>query len=319
VYLLRVTTFFRRRLHLVSLMLGLAACTERPAPATGELTVFAAGSLVRPLTNALDSIAASGGPRVRLEIMGSREIVRAVTALGRVPDLIVTADADELERTLLPSHVAVVTTFAHNRVVLAVSPRTALRDSITPENWAAVAASGKLRIARTDPGRAPLGYRTQLVWKLAERELQRPGLAAALAAASPPSLMRGNEADLAALLTSGDADAAWCYESLARGLNLKYVTLGDHIDLGTLADSLFYLRAAVRVSGEQPSDSVIVAGTPIRYAIAVLTNGGDVVGSTVLRERLLDATSTRIMRRFGLDVLETPQETTLSTKLRIAP
>ncbi len=304
-------------LRLAALLLPLAAgfigCARGESPRT-ETTVFAAGSLARPLRAALDSIADSGGTAVRLEIMGSREMLRAVTSLGRTPDLIVSADADELEATLMPAWVSSSTTFAANRVVLALSPKRAVSDSLTAVNWADIAASGTIRIARADPARAPLGYRTQMVWQLAERALARPGLAAKLAAASPEALMRGNESDLAALLESGDADAAWCYESLARSLKLPYVRIGDAVDLGSAADSATYRLASVRIAGNTPGDSVTVVGTPIRYAIAVLKNGQDVIGATVLRERLLDSVSVRIMRRIGLDVLDPPRVVTTVTR-----
>ena len=276
--------------------------------------MFAAGSLARPLRAALDSIAESGGATVRLEIMGSREMLRAVTSLDRTPDLIVSADADELEQTLIPAYVTSSTTFASNRVVLALSPRRAVSDSVTPVNWADVAGSGTIRIARADPARAPLGYRTQMVWQLAERALARPGLAARLAAASPEALMRGNESDLAALLESGDADAAWCYESLARSLRIPYVRIGDAVDLGSVADSAIYRLATVRIAGDRPGDSITVAGTPIRYAIAVLKNSRDVIGATMLRTRLLDSVSVRVMRRIGLDVLDAPRVVTTAAR-----
>ena len=307
----------RPHLRLIAVVLPviatLTACA-RGEPARGETTVFAAGSLARPLRAALDSIAESDGSTVRLEIMGSREILRAVTSLGRTPDLIVSADADELEQTLIPAYVTSSTTFASNRVVLALSPRRAVSDSVTPVNWADVAGSGTIRIARADPARAPLGYRTQMVWQLAERALARPGLAARLAAASPEALMRGNESDLAALLESGDADAAWCYESLARSLKIPYVRIGDAVDLGAVADSAIYRLATVRIAGDKPGDSITVVGTPIRYAIAVLTNGRDVIGATMLRTRLLDSVSVRVMRRIGLDVLDAPRMVTTAAR-----
>jgi tungstate ABC transporter binding protein WtpA len=167
---------------LLALLVMLAGCARGDAP-RAEMTVFAAGSLARPLRAALDSISAAGGATVRLEIMGSRELLRAVTSLGRTPDLIVSADAEELEQALIPTFVASSTTFATNRVVLALSPKSALSPKLTAMNWADIVAGGSLRIARADPARAPLGYRTQLVWQLAERALVRPGLAARLAAA----------------------------------------------------------------------------------------------------------------------------------------
>lgn len=306
---MRRTSVAHLRLASVLLLAFGAGCAPKDA-ARSETTIFAAGSLARPLRAALDSIEASGGGTVRLEIMGSRELLRAITSLGRTPDLVVSADADELEAVLIPSWVSSSTVFARNRVVLALSPKRAISDTVTTINWADVASSGALRIARADPGRAPLGFRTQMVWQLAESSLQRPGLAARLAAASPQELVRGNESDLAALLESGDADAAWCYESLARSLNVPYVRIGDAVDLGSDADSVSYRSASVRIPGATPGDSITVTGTPIRYAIAVLTKAPDVIGATMLRERLLDSASVRIMRRIGLDVLEKPRVVT---------
>ena len=292
---------------------ALVGCGRETRTADPPLVVFAAGSLARPLRAALDTIQRDGGPSVVLEIMGSRELLRAVTSLGRSPDLIVTADADEMERLLFPAFISSSTTFARNRVVLALGPRAPGADTITSANWAVVVASGALRVGRADPGRAPLGYRTQHVWQLAEYELQRPGLAQKLATAAPAALVRGNEADLAALLESDNADAAWCYESLARAMKLRYVTLGHAIDLGSTADSIGYRRASVLISGAAPGDSVPVRGSPIRYGIAVVNRGLDPVGASVLRERLLDATSRRVMRQAGLDVLDTPIVTTATT------
>lgn len=294
----------------------LGGCGRGTPPAETPLVVFAAGSLARPLKAALDSIAASGGPAARVELMGSREMIRAVTSLSRTADLLVSADADELEAVLIPAHVTAATTFARNRVVLAISRRLAGGDTITTANWADVVASGRLTVGRTDPVRAPLGYRTQMVWMLSEFELHRRGLSAQLAAASPPALLRGNESDLAALLESGDADAVWCYESLARALHLHYVTLGDRIDLGAEDQADYYHAVKVRVPGAEPGDTVEVAGSPIRYSIAVTNTSAEPVRAVLLRDRLLDATSRRIMRRAGLDVLDSVRVTTAGSRIR---
>lgn len=308
-----------RRIVTSVLLVGAWGCGPRDVSSDRQLTVFAAGSLARPLREALDSIAMAGGPSVRMEVMGSRDLLRSVIALRRTPDLIVTADADELERLLIPQYVTSATTFARNRVVLALSRRVATTDTVTTANWADVVSSGTMRVARADPARAPLGYRTQMVWELAELELERPGLAARLAAASPASLLRGNESDLAALLESGDADAAWCYESLARALELPYVRIGDRLDFGTDSDSTSYRRASVAITGEMPGEPITIRGMPIRYAMAAVTNGPDVIGATVLAARLLDSTSVRIMRRAGLDVLGTPRVVTITSRITLPP
>jgi hypothetical protein len=75
----------------------------------------------------------------------------------------------------------------------------------------------------------------------------------------------------------------------------------------------------VRIAGDRPGDSVTVTGTPIRYAIAVLNNGPHVIAATTLRERLLDTVSVRIMRRIGLDVLDTPRVVTSAPSLSMPP
>ena len=307
--------FFR----FVAPLLVLAACDSGPKVPVPMLTVLAAGSLARPLRAALDTIAATGGPTVQMEVMGSREMLRAMTMLGRTPDLLVTADADELEQILIPSYVSSSTTFARNRVVLALSAKSAKAAGVTTENWMELVGGGTLRIARTDPKRAPLGYRTQLVWRLAEIESQRAGLAAKLAASSPDALMRGNEADLATLLESGDVDAAWCYESLAKSMNLKFVRVGDRIDLGSEAELASYRRALIRTAGATTEDTVMIAGSPIRYSIALVSNSADAVGSALLRDRLLDSVSKRVMRRVGLDVSDSVRVVTASSNDRQMP
>ncbi len=295
---------FRALALLLLPFVGLTACGPERAASVTTLTVLAAGSLARPLRAALDTIAATGGPRVRLEIMGSREMIRAVTSLGRTPDLLVTADADELEQALMPAFVSQSTTFARNRIVLALSPTSDKAAAVTSTNWIDMVAGGTLAVARADPKRAPLGYRTQLVWQLAEIETRRAGLAGRLAAASPDALLRGSEADLAALLESGNADAAWCYESLARSLHLTFIRIGDRIDLGSDAEAAAYRRAAIRVVGAATDDSSVVTGAPIRYSIAMPAQAVHGADAASLRERLLDGTSRRIMRRIGLDVLD---------------
>ncbi|MDZ7629995.1 MAG: extracellular solute-binding protein [Gemmatimonadaceae bacterium] len=309
----------RTVVHALAVLGVIVGCDARPTVTAPTLTVFAAGSLARPLRAALDSIVVSGGPRVQLEVMGSREMLRAVTSLGRTPDLLVTADADELEAQLMPTHVSRSTTFARNRVVLALSPRSPRAAGITTANWTERLSEPLLRVARADPRRAPLGYRTQLVWRLAEIETSRAGLAGRLAASAPAALLRGNEADLAALLETGNADAAWCYESLARAMNLSFIRLGDRIDLGSVPDSAAYRRASVRIAGALTEDSTTVTGAPIRYAMAVVRNGAHVSVAQQLQDRLLDAASRRIMRRMGLDVLDTVAVHSVTANMRSVP
>jgi molybdate/tungstate transport system substrate-binding protein len=89
-----------------------------------------------------------------------------------------------------------------------------------------------VEVGRTDPSLAPAGYRTLLMFQLAERYYKRPGLAAALLKHAPDGNVRPNAAELAALLASGDLDYIYDYQSVAESNGFRYLILPNAIDLG---------------------------------------------------------------------------------------
>ena len=295
----------------------LAGCGWREGSTPPPVTVFAAGSLARPLRAVADAVERRTGTRLQLEFMGSLDAIRAVRELGRTPDLVILADAEALEQGLVPSHAAWSATVARNRVVLALAPGLAAERRPGAADWARRLAQGGYRIARADPARAPLGYRTFLVWQLAERATGVPGLARALAAQSPEALVRPSEADLAALLESGQADAAWCYESLARAMRLDFVPLGDAVDLGSVRDSATYALATARVPGATPAESVTVRGAPIRYGATIPRAASRPREARAVLAALHDPGVMAAMREEGLELLPawtlagTPDDTAL--------
>ncbi|GAI80720.1 unnamed protein product, partial [marine sediment metagenome] len=66
---------------------------------------------------------------------------------------------------------------------------------------------------RSDPNQDPCGYRTLMVWQLAEDYYNAPGLYDKLHGAAG-ELIRPKEVDLIALLESGDLDYAFEYSSV---------------------------------------------------------------------------------------------------------
>jgi molybdate/tungstate transport system substrate-binding protein len=140
--------------------LALALVTGCSAsPREEPLTVFAAGSLARPLKAALDSFVIETGATYSLETAGSLELARRVTELGRMPDVIALADEEVFTKLLMPTPIDWYARFARNRVVLAVSPRSAAGQRLTRDNWAQQIATSELAIGRSDPDLDPAGYR----------------------------------------------------------------------------------------------------------------------------------------------------------------
>jgi molybdate/tungstate transport system substrate-binding protein len=294
-----------RTLLLVASLLALTACRSR-APADGPLVVFNAGSLARPLRAALDTFARRERVRVEQESAGSLESARKLTELGKIPDLIALADADVFPGYLVPTHVDAYVRFARNRMVLAYTPRSLHADSITSANWWEVLQRPGVEVGRADPDRDPNGYRTLMVWQLAERATGIAGLAARLAAAAPPRNVRPKEADLIGLLEAGEFDYIWSYESIARSLGLRWVTLGDSMDLAEPSLAAFYGEASVAVRGASAGGSVTFRGQPIVYALAVPRNAPHPALAARFAAFLLGDEGRAILRREGLDALDEP-------------
>ena len=245
------------------------ACSGDTPAAEGPLVVFTAGSLARPMRTALDSFASQTGVRYELESAGSLETARKLTELGKTPDVIALADEDVFPKVLIPAHVSWYVRFAENRIVLAYTDRSRHAADIDTTNWWQILHSPGMEIGRSNPDLDPSGYRTLMVFQLAERHYGAAGLAKSLEKAAHPRNMRPKEIELVALLASGDLDYAWFYESMARASGVRYVQLPPAIDLGSADLGATYAEASVRVVGASARDTVTMTGAPIRYAFSI--------------------------------------------------
>jgi molybdate/tungstate transport system substrate-binding protein len=291
-----------RTLAITSLA-ALVGCAAESAG--GTLVVFNAGSLARPMRAALDTFAAREGVRVEQESAGSLESARKLTELGKIPDLIALADAEVFPGYLMPSHVESYVRFARNRMVLAYTERSRFADEITSRNWWDVLQRPGVEVGRSDPELDPNGYRTLMVWQLTERANGAPGLAARLEATAPPRNVRPKEADLVGLLEAGEFDYIWSYESMARALGFRWVALGDSVDLAESALAGFYDHAVVTVRGAAGGSRVTFRGQPIVYAFAVPRDAPHPARGERFANFLLSEEGRRILRREGLDALDT--------------
>ena len=299
-----------RSVALAAMLVGasvLAAASCAPRASDGPLVVFNAGSLARPLRAALDTFARRERIRVEQESAGSLETARKLTELGKTPDLIALADAAIFPGYLVPGKLEGYVEFARNRMVLAYTPRSRFADEITPDNWWRIALRPGVEIGRSDPQLDPNGYRTLLVWQLAERHYAEPGLAGRLAAASPARNMRPKEADLVGLLQAGEFDYIWSYESLARSLGLQYVRLAESIDLASPDSADAYAVATVTVRGGSVGDSVTFRGAPIVYAFGIPRDAPHAALAERFAAFLLSADGRAVLRREGLDALDAPR------------
>ena len=300
------------RLMIVTAAIGIAACdapdAERAARgvagAEGILVVFNAGSLAHPLRVALDSFARREGITLAQESAGSLETARKITELQRIPDIVALADEEIFPRLLMPAHVGWYARFARNRLVLAYTDRSRYAEAISPDNWVSVLERPGVQVGRADPDLDPAGYRTLLLFQLAERHYGEPGLADRLLATAPQRNVRPKEVELTGLLQAGELDYVWTYESVAQSAGLRHLRLPDRIDLGSSTDSAFYAGASVRVAGRAPGDTMELRGRPIAYALSVPVNAPHPAIAARAAAFLLSPEGATLMRSARLDILE---------------
>ena len=297
---------FPVRVALLAVAMGAACVGGAERADEGPLVVFNAGSLARPIRAALDTFARREGVRIAQESAGSLESARKLTELGSIPDLIALADAEVFPRYLMPVHLDGYVEFARNRMVLAFTDRSRFAAAITPANWWRIVLRNDVEVGRSDPDLDPNGYRTLLVWQLSERHYGERGLAARLAAASPPRNVRPKEADLVGLLQAGEFDYIWSYESMARAIGLRYLTLPAEVDLSSLDLADSYAVAQVTVRGARMGERVTFRGAPIVYGLGVPRGAPHRALGERFGAFLLSSEGREILRREGLDALEVP-------------
>lgn len=232
--------------------------------ATTSATALVAGSLLE---------LAAQIPGASVEAHGSVAVRRLVLDGLREPDVIAVADP-----RLLGGLVDRASLFASNAVVLAYHPNSSYAASLE-DDWRSALLAEDLRLGRTDPKKDPLGYRTVMALRLAER---RSGLEASSVLDDSRVFL---ETDLLNALEGGRLDAAFTYRNMAVGRDLPHVTLPAAIDFSDPARAATYRTVSVDLGGTK------VHGTPIRYAAAPLTDEGTAWAERLVsgREQLQEA------------------------------
>lgn len=291
----------------------LTAAASRPlqaqTPATGPLVVFNAGSLAKPFSDLLRAFKEKNpGVLPAQENSGSLEAARKLTDLGKIPDVIGVADYGVIPKLLIPAHAGWYANFARNAMVLIHTDQSAGAAEINGQNWWQVLLRPGIRAGRSDPALDPNGYRTLMVFQLAEKFYQQPGLADRLLRAFPPKYMRPKEADLTALVQAGELDYSWSYASIAKTAKLPYVDLPDEVDLSNpeLADS--YAQAKVRLPGPSRAgkDSVEFRGEPIVYGLTIPRTAPHPRTAQAFVRFIFSPEGQAILRADGFTVLDKP-------------
>lgn len=288
---------------------------ERETPGTigcgsrsERLIVFHAGSLAVPFKQ-IEEEFEKIYPQVdvQLEAGGSRICARKVTELHRAADVLALADYRIIEELLMPDYADWYVRFARNQMVLAFTRRSKYAQEIDSQNWHEVLTRPGVQYGHSEPNSDPCGYRTILVWQLAEKYYGQPGLFSRLKDCCPKRNIRPRSVELIALLEAGELDYAFEYESVATQRKLRFIELPREIDLSSVEFKDFYKEAFVRLSGKEPGSWVIRRGWPIAYGLIIPKRAPNFEMAIKLVEFLLGPRGQKILAESGQPPIIPPE------------
>lgn len=228
--------------------LAVAGCTSGRS-----LEVMYAASLVKEMEQKIiPEFEKRYGYDVISEAKGSVAIVELVRDALRTPDVVISAD-HELLKELMPKIIDRYYMFASNSIVV-----SGKKD--VPENWVEAILNGEVTAGMSDPAVDPLGYRTLIVFRLAELFYGFEFYDEIVDKVKIFAL----ETDLSANLSVGTVDIGFLYRNMAVNHGLEFVDLPDEVNLGNPDFNELYSRAVVRVGNR------VYRGKAIAYGIAGL-------------------------------------------------
>lgn len=267
---------------------------------SGEVIVFHAGSLSIPFSEIEKAFEAKyPGTDVIREAAGSRTTARKVTDLDRPADVIGSADYTVIESLMIPEHTGWYLNFATNEMAIMYTENSTGKDEINSENWYEVLLRDDVEYGHSEPNADPCGYRSQLVWKLAELHYNETDLYQKLRKGCPAKNVRPKETDLLALLEVGELDYIFIYRSVAQQHGMPFVILPDKINLKTNEYSDFYTNAEFDISGKVPGETITKIGKPMVYGVTIPNNTPNRKGAEAFVKFLVGPEGQKIMENNG--------------------
>jgi len=268
----RIIVFTLALLLILSQVAGCAEPATTGEELSGTLPIFHAGSLTIPFAQISEDFNKLH-PEVEIlaEGAGSATTIRKVTELDKECGVIASADYLLIPELMFTEYADWYIIFASNQMCLAYTDQSQFADEIDGDNWYEILQREGITYGRSDPDQDPCGYRTLMVWQLAEDHYNQSGLYDNLYEAEG-DLMRPKSVELIALLESGDLDYAFEYSSVAKQHNLKYIELPAEINLSDVDFEDFYAQAEVEIAGKEPGEKVVMIGKPIVYGVTIPKN-----------------------------------------------
>jgi len=244
--------------------------------------------------------------KVISESSGSILAVRKVTELNKKADLILVADETLIKNMLIPRYADWYIRFYKDSIVLAFTEKSKYTNEIDAKNWYNVLLRKDVRFGYANPLLAPIGYKTLLLWKLADlyyKDRPQEGIYAMLKKSCPAENVLPDVAELLSPLESLSLDYAFVYESTAKQHNLKYIQLPKEINLGSPELAETYNKAEIEIERKKGVKEKI-KGVPITFALTILKDADDFPGAIKFVNLLLGPEGKRILKENDQELMQ---------------
>lgn len=271
--------------------------------ADNELTIFHAGSLSVPFRQISDLFEKQHpGIVIKAEASGSRNAARKICDLKRQCDIMASADYKVVSSLLIPDFADFNICFASNEMVIAYTDLSKFSDRVNQGNWFRILLEDSVNFGRSDPDIDPCGYRTLMLFQLAEKFYGVPDLAQSLQ--KKDRFIRPKETDLLALLEAGEIDYLFIYRSVAVQHGLGMIPLPNEINLKSQALADIYKTAVVKLSGKKPGTFIRRNGEAMMYSVTIPRRAPNAEAARQWVGLLLGEDGRRIMEANGQPCLK---------------
>ncbi|WP_031515745.1 extracellular solute-binding protein [Desulfofalx alkaliphila] len=265
-----------------------------------SLRILHAGALRMPITQCAKLLKNTyPGLNIILEGHGSRACAKQV-AHGKKVDVLALADPMLFEELLVPKYVDKYYIFANDQIVLAYNKLSGESGAINADNWYHILLKDNITFGRSDDNLDPCGYRTLMVWQLAEKYYQSPKLFQKLDKKCSKEFIYPKSYDLASDVLVGKLDYAFSYLCVANQFGLKYVSLPEKINLSNPAQAKNYRQASVSLQGKKSGERVSITGAPIEFAVALPKNAENKEVAEAFLELILSKKGQHLLEKCGL-------------------
>ncbi|MFC7069405.1 substrate-binding domain-containing protein [Halobaculum lipolyticum] len=240
--------------------------TESSAELEDAMTIFHAGSLAPPFSEAEPAFEEEYGVDVTREAQGSVASTQKITQQGRAADVLGTSDFRLIRDRMLGEFADWYAIFTTNAMSIQYREDSPGADDIGADNWWEVLTRDDVVIGHSDPAVDPGGYRAVMTQQLGAEPFEGERLyddATYERLRENSTVPTGTETNLEGQLESGELDYVFYYQSISASSGLPYVELQPEVDLSqaTSAYAEHYAKAAVETS------SGTFTGAPIAYGI----------------------------------------------------